>query len=583
MLTDEQSLERKITMAASGTITPSTESVVQLPQPQHRVMKNGHDDPKLSLRGSAQIGIKQGNISITNAFNFGSFRLLPAQRLLLKDDKVVHLGSRAMEILIALVERPCELVSKTQLMARVWPNTFVEPANLTVSISALRRALGDGRDGNRFFINIPGRGYRFVAPVTVSGITGPPHPHPAHNLPANIARLIGRDDVTAELSVQLSRHRLITITGPGGVGKTVVALAVAEKLAGEFEDGVWRVDLAPISNPDRLPGALAEALGLILGSDQSVDKLIAALRDKRMLLVLDNCAHIAAAAARLSNEILRGASEVKILTTTREPLRIDGERVLRLNPLACPPPGNAPISAEDALRFSAVQLFVERVRSEMGEFVLSDADAGFVADICRTVDGLPLALEFAAIRVATLGLRRLADCLKVSLQILTSKNRLAESKQQSLYATLDWSCALLSEAEQELFRRLAAFTGEFTLPEATIVGFDDAPDQAATSELLASLVSKSLIMTDTSGSEPRFRLLATSRAYGFAKLVESGEVDSLQTRHTEHCRDKHERPRDRHRFPRDSALSPSSQPRVGRTVRPLTRSPLSTANTEECL
>jgi DNA-binding winged helix-turn-helix (wHTH) protein len=175
-------------MAASGTITPDTESAVELPRPQLQTMKNGHGNPNDSLQGSRQTRIQQQNIYITNTFNFGSFRLLPAQRLLLKDDKIIHLGSRAMDILIALVERPSELVSKAELMARVWPNTFVEPANLTVHISALRRALGDGRDGNRFFINIPGRGYRFVAPVTMSDISEPAHPHPVHKWYASIAR-----------------------------------------------------------------------------------------------------------------------------------------------------------------------------------------------------------------------------------------------------------------------------------------------------------------------------------------------------------------------------------------------------------
>jgi DNA-binding winged helix-turn-helix (wHTH) protein len=174
-------------MAASGTTAHSTASVVELPRPQLQTMKNGHGDPK-ALPGSPQTGIQQRNISITNAFNFGSFRLLSVQRLLLKDGKAIHLGSRAMDILIALVERPNELVSKAELMARVWPNTFVEPANLTVHISALRRALGDGRDGNRFFINIPGRGYCFVAPVTVSDVSEPAHPHPVHKWYASVAR-----------------------------------------------------------------------------------------------------------------------------------------------------------------------------------------------------------------------------------------------------------------------------------------------------------------------------------------------------------------------------------------------------------
>jgi DNA-binding winged helix-turn-helix (wHTH) protein len=175
-------------MAASGTTAPSTTSVVELTRHQLQTMKNGHGNPNGSFQESPQTGIQQHNISITNAFNFGSFRLLPAQRLLLKNNEVIPLGSRAMDILIALVERSSELVSKEELMARVWPNTFVEPANLTVHISALRRTLGDGRDGNRFFINIPGRGYRFVAPVTVSGIAEPARSHAVHNLPANVTR-----------------------------------------------------------------------------------------------------------------------------------------------------------------------------------------------------------------------------------------------------------------------------------------------------------------------------------------------------------------------------------------------------------
>ena len=175
-------------MTASGTTALSTASLVKLPRPQLQTMKNGHDSSNGSLQRPPQTGIEQRDISITNAFNFGSFRLLTAQQLLLRDDKVINLGSRAMDILIALVERPSELVSKAELMARVWPNTFVEPANLTVHMSALRRALGDGRDGNRFIINIPGRGYRFVAPVTVSDISEPAQPHPVHQWYASVAR-----------------------------------------------------------------------------------------------------------------------------------------------------------------------------------------------------------------------------------------------------------------------------------------------------------------------------------------------------------------------------------------------------------
>jgi DNA-binding winged helix-turn-helix (wHTH) protein len=277
---------------------------------------------------------------------------------LLDGDKPVRLGSRALEILIALVERPGELVGKDELMARVWPSTIVVEGNLTVHVAALRRALGDGHGGNRYLVNIPGRGYRFVASVTLAD---QPRPMTAlispvrreHNLPALLTRLIGRAEVVSRLAKQFSQRRFLSIVGPGGIGKTSVALAVAEALIEAHEHGVWLVDLASIAEPHLVPTALATALGLEIRSENPLPGLIADLRDKRMLLLLDNCEHVIEAAAALAVGILKGAPDVRVLATSREPLRAEGERVHRLSPLESPPP-SARLTAAEALGFPAV-------------------------------------------------------------------------------------------------------------------------------------------------------------------------------------------------------------------------------------
>jgi predicted ATPase/DNA-binding winged helix-turn-helix (wHTH) protein len=473
------------------------------------------------------------------AICFGSFRLLPAQRLLLEGDQPLRLGSRALEILIALVERPGELVDKEELMARVWPNTCVEPANLTVHIAALRRTLGDGRDGNRFLINIPGRGYRFVAPIRVSAelATSPPQSvavKPAHNLPAPLTRLIGRESIVTALSVQLSHDRFLTIVGPGGIGKTSVALTVAEELIGAHEHGVWLVDLASLTDPALVPSALAATLGLEIDSKNPLAELIAALRDKHMLLVVDNCEHVIASAAKLVDAILRGAPKVHVLATSREPLNTAGEHLHRLLPLATPP-ASSHVNAREALGSPAVQLFVEQAASTLGEFELSDSDAPHVADICRRLDGLPLAIEIAAARVAAFGLLGVAANLKNGLQnglhVLTSGRRTALPRHQSLVASFYWSYALLSEAEQKVFRRLAIFDGRFSLRAAGTAAADESHSESQIADLVVALVAKSLIAADARAAEPRFRLLETTRAYALAKLAESDDVNMLGRRH----------------------------------------------------
>ena len=484
------------------------------------------------------------NGSGAQAVLFGPFRLLAAKRLLLSGDNPVRLGSRALDMLIALVERPGELVSKEELMARVWPNTFVEPGNVTVHIAALRRALGDGRDGNRYLINIPGRGYRFVAPITFAE-DGQPSVRVAsaakceHNLPALLTKPIGRADIIDELANQVAQRRLLTIAGPGGIGKTTVALALAERFIGAYEQGIWLIDLADLIEPHLAPGVLTAVLGLEVPSERPLSALIAALKDKHMLLVLDNCEHVIAATAELVVGILRGAPYVQILATSREPLRVEGEHVFRLPPLAIPP-ASCPITASEALEYSAVQLFVERATAALGAFELSDSEAPFVAGICRGLDGLALAIELAAARVDTLGVRGVAAALNDCLPLLTRGCRTALPRQQSLAATLDWSHALLGEAEQRVFCRLSVFARGFTLCAAGAVAADEFYNESETIDLVAALIAKSLVVADVRSAEPQFRLLDTTRAYALVKLAERGELETLQRRHAEYCENKPE-------------------------------------------
>src|SRR5438105_8195676 len=277
------------------------------------------------------------------AISFGPFRLLPAQRLLLEGDQPVRLGNRAFDILATLLERASEVVGKEELIARAWPKTFVEDANLKIQISALRRALGDGQGGNRYITTITGRGYNFVAPVRFEKLARAPPPATiasaaAHNLPLAMTRMIGREEVVATLVSRVSRERVLTIVGPGGIGKTTVALAVAERIISDYEHGVWLIDLSPLGDPRLVPSAVATVLGLEVRTENPLPGLIAALRDRRMLLLLDSCEHVIDAAASLAAAVLSGVPRVNILATSREPLGVAGEPPHRLGPLRSPPP-----------------------------------------------------------------------------------------------------------------------------------------------------------------------------------------------------------------------------------------------------
>ena len=402
-----------------------------------------------------------------NEFSFGSFRLVRDQRLLLKGEKPVRLGGRAHEILAALLERPGVVVTKEELFARVWPKQFVEEGNLKFHVAALRKALGDGQDGARFIANIPGRGYCFVAPVQSSGRnlsaaeTSVPNPQ-LRQLPAPLSRIVGRSDTIVTLATRLPQHRFTTIVGPGGIGKTTVAVAVADALVGTFNDGVRFVDLGPIADPLHVVGAVAASLGVAIQSENPIEGLISFLRDRHILLVLDNCEHVIETVAVLAEGIVKGASRTSLLATSREPLGADGEHVHRLGPLATPP-ASQELTAAQALAFPAVQLFVERAVASQDTFELTDADAPIVADLCRRLDGIALAIEIAAGRVDTFGVAQLASGLDDRLRLLMRGRRTSLDRHQTLRATLDWSYQLLPEAERAALRGIGDIRRGFHL------------------------------------------------------------------------------------------------------------------------
>src|SRR6267142_2253814 len=299
---------------------------------------------------------------------FGPFRLIRSQKLLLENDKPVRLGSRALELLIALVERAGEVVSRDELVARVWPSTIVEQSSLRVHVAALRKALGDGHWGARFITNVPGRGYTFVAPVTRPPQTSiPSQRSSSHNLPPRLTRMIGRAHEVATLAALLPQRRFLTIAGAGGMGKTTVALAVAEELLVSYVDGVRFVDLAPIVDPLLVPSTVASALGISVPSRDPLPVLTAFLSDRSMLIVLDNCEHMVEAAAVLAESLLKGAVGVHVLTTSREPLNAEGEWVHRVGSLDTPS-GSGDLTSSQALTFPAIQLFVQRAMAVSDSF-----------------------------------------------------------------------------------------------------------------------------------------------------------------------------------------------------------------------
>jgi predicted ATPase/DNA-binding winged helix-turn-helix (wHTH) protein len=458
------------------------------------------------------------------AFNdvvtFGPFRLTRSERLVERSGERVKLGGRALDILIALVERAGEVVSQRELIDLVWPNVTVDDANLRFHVTGLRKALGDGLEGARYVINIPGRGYSFVSPVawTSLGRTRPaaaPFSRAVCGLPARLHRMVGRDMEVEALAAQVRSQGFVTVLGPGGIGKTTVAVAVGHTLAAEY-DLVGFVDLGLVADPQMVPRAIASALGLQVESDELAPSIVASILGQRMLLVLDSCDHVIETAAKWAEAIFSRSDDISILATSREALRIEGEHVHRLAPLACPPLDGA-LSAQEVMAFPAAQLFADRVGVTCDRFALPDSDAPVVARICAKLDGVALAIELAAGRVEAHGLVGVEMLLDGQLNLVWQGRRTAPPRHQTLNATFDWSFDLLTKPERTVLLRLRVLAGSFTLEEAQVAARDTATDVHDIAEVLAGLVAKSLVISDTHGERRCYRLLDTTRAYLLGK------------------------------------------------------------------
>ncbi|WFU42326.1 winged helix-turn-helix domain-containing protein [Bradyrhizobium sp. CB82] len=472
--------------------------------------------------------------------SFGPFLLVPGERMLTKEGARVELSARAYDILVTLLSRPNEVVSKNDLIAEVWPGLNVEEGALRFHVAGLRKALGDGKDGARYISTLSGRGYSFVAATSRSGITAQslvaPSPGFHHyNLPSRLGAMIDREEDLEKLSLRLNAYRFVTIVGSGGVGKTTVAVAIAHQLHTTFDGAVLFVDLSMVSDPRLVTTGVASMLGLSVQSADAISGLIAFLRNKRLLLVLDTCEHLVDAVATLAVAIFRTAPQVHILATSRETLQADGEHVYRLEPLAYAPEGSK-LSAEVARTFPATQLFVERAVASGANLKLNDAEAAIVADICRKLDGVALAIELAARRVEVYGLSEIAALLDQRLAQLWAGPRTAPPRQKTLQATLDWSYSLLRETERIVLRRLAIFVGNFTLDAALAVATGNGLDQAEVFEAIDSLVAKSMVATRSLDAVMRYRLLDTTRAYALELEADDIETASLAIRHARYHR-----------------------------------------------
>ena len=474
-----------------------------------------------------------------SSISFGAFRLFPRSRLLEKDGVPQHLGGRALDILIFLAERAGEVVDKRELVKRIWADVNVDEGSLRFHITTLRKALGDAGEGARYIVNVPGRGYCFTAPLIAAPVA---EARPAvtvaspRSLPTPLAKMIGRDDAVERIAAELSLHRFVTIVGPGGIGKTSVALAVAHGQRASFEDQVCFVDLGAVTDPRLVPGTIAAALGLTVNSEDPIPGLLQSLRSRRTLLFLDSCEHIIDALAPLAERIVREAPELHLLATSRESFRAEGERVFRLFPLDCPPQRDD-LSVADILAYPASQLFVERIAESLSEFELSEEDAPLVADICRRLDGIALAIELAAGRVNAYGIAGTASLLDSRFSLLWRGRRTAIPRHQTLSAALSWSYDLLPAAESATLRGLSVFVGPFTLEAALAVAASQGIEEAEAVEAVSNLLSKSLIATSPAERRLRYRLLDTTRAFVGDKLVESGEATRVARAHAEYFRD----------------------------------------------
>ncbi|WP_175919609.1 winged helix-turn-helix domain-containing protein [Burkholderia pyrrocinia] len=453
----------------------------------------------------------------------GTLHVFLDRREIRSNGKLLRIGSRAFEILELLIRANGALVSKDEIMQRVWPHTIVEENNLQVHIAALRKALAGDRN---LIVTVPGRGYRLVGAKAEGAAAVRPA---ASRLTAAPTALVGREQIVADVLAALDTARVVTLVGAGGIGKTRVALEAAMRAEASFPEGAAFVSLATVACPQFVPAALAGAFGIVQPAGSlTLEAVLASVANRRMLLVLDNCEHLLDAAAQIATALTESDTGLCVLATSREALRIQGERLCPIPPLDVPREG-----ADDAgiLSASAVQLFSARARAADPRFPLDERSVALIASVCRRLDGLPLAIELAAARAAVLGIDVLAAHLDDHFRLLTGGFRTALPRHQTLQAMYDWSYRLLGDAERLLLRWLGVFRDSFSIDAVReIVGTKGLVD-ADLLDTIAGLVSKSLLSLESAHGAPRYRLLTTTRAYALQQLENNGECAAAARAH----------------------------------------------------
>ncbi|KAG8154446.1 ATP-binding protein [Burkholderia catarinensis] len=469
---------------------------------------------------------EQPENSSASIINLGRFQVDLRMRILHRGSEVVPLGSRAFDILAVLVSADGRVVTKDELLNKVWPETIVEENNIHVHLSALRKILGEDRN---LIVTIPGRGYKLRQPPVESRPPAVEFCGFKHWLPRREGRLTGRDAAVRQISTLLQTTRLLTLVGPGGIGKTSLAIEVIREASNDFSCGVYFVGLATAATESAVLSSVAEACGLPTNyAVVEIAQLAAALSGKRLLLVLDNAEHVIDVVARIVDALVAASGVLRVLVTSREPLRLMPETVYRVEPLDVP---FLHSTHAEIVQFSAVKLFLLRVKS-LHQYVYGDCEqVRLIGEICRRLDGIPLAIELAAARVASLGVKGIHRYLHDRFSLLTGGYRTALPRHQTLRATFDWSFSILNPHHKVLFRRIAVFIGGFTFDAMCAVVCDEKYTVADLISSIGDLVAKSLVNIESEGPVSMYSLSESTRAYALEKLYAEGEQKLIAARH----------------------------------------------------